>query len=184
MAKLLYINNLTADGYINDADGRFDWTEPSEEFFELHTELQRSIGTHLYGRRLYGFMATWETLSAPPGSPGQVEFGQLWRAADKVVYSTTLAAVSTDRTRLERSFDPAAVQRMKEVPGPDIMVGGANLAGQAIAAGLVDELHLVILPHLAGGGVRALPENVNRDLTLLDQRSLANGAVYVRYGML
>ncbi len=183
MAKLLYINNMSVDGYVADTGGRFDWTAPSEEVIAFHGELQRTIGTHLYGRRLYNLMAIWETLDAPEEFPDQVEFAQHWRAADKVVYSTTLESPSTPRTRIERSFNPEDVRRLKAAAERDIMVGGAGLAGQAIAAGLVDEIHLLVLPVLVGGGLRALPDNVRLDLTLLEQRSFGNGTVYNRYGM-
>ena len=184
MAKLIYIVNASLDGYMADEDGRIDWTTPSEELFGFITELVRPVGTYLYGRRLYEAMAVWETLDAPPDSPQAVDFAQLWRGAEKVVYSTTLAAASTPRTRIEREFDPAAVRHLLEAPGPDLTVGGAQLAGQAIAAGLVDEIHLVITPHLLGGGATALPAHVRRDLTLLDRHDFSNGSVYVRYGML
>ncbi|ALE07370.1 deaminase [Arthrobacter sp. ERGS1:01] len=184
MAKLIYIVNTSLDGYMADEDGRIDWTSPSEEVFRFITDLVRPVGTYLYGRRLYEAMAVWETLDAPPDFPQELDFAQLWRGADKVVYSTTLAAAATPRTRIERTFDPAAVRLMKEATGPDLTVGGAQLAGQAIAAGLVDEIHLVVTPHLLGGGAPALPAHVRRGLQLLDQHTFANGTVYVRYGML
>jgi dihydrofolate reductase len=184
MAKLSYIANTSVDGYIADADGSIDWTPPSEEVFAFFTELVRPIETYLYGRRLYDAMKVWDTLPAPPGFPGQVDFARLWRGAEKVVYSTTLEAATTARTRIERAFDPAQVRRLVETSERDVTVGGAQLAGQAIKAGLVDEIHLMVLPHLVGGGSRALPDGVRRGLALLDQQTFDNGAVYVRYGML
>lgn len=184
MATLSYIANTSVDGYIADADGSIDWTPPSEEVFAFFTELVRPIETYLYGRRLYDTMKVWDTLPAPPGFPGQVDFARLWRGAEKVVYSTTLEVATTARTRIERAFDPAQVRRLVETSERDVTVGGAQLAGQAIKAGLVDEIHLMVLPHLVGGGSRALPDGVRRGLALLDQQTFDNGALYVRYGML
>lgn len=183
MATLSYIANTSVDGYIADADGSIDWTPPSQDVFAFFTELVRPIGTYLYGRRLYDAMAVWETLDAPPDFPGQLDFARLWRAAEKVVYSTTLETPSTARTRIERAFDPADVRRLVETSERNVTVGGAQLAGQAIGAGLVDEVHLMILPYLLGGGSQALPDGVRRGLKLLEQHTFDNGSVYVRYGM-
>jgi len=184
MGKLTYMAITSLDGYVADKEGRFDWSMPDAQVHDYVTELQRPVGTYLYGRRLYDVMAVWETLDAPPESPWLLDFANVWRGAEKVVYSTTLAEVSTAKTRIEREFDPAAIRRMKEQSGQDITVGGATLAGQALKAGLVDECHLFLTPHLVGGGTRALPDDVRFDLQLLGQRDFGNGVVYVRYGIL
>ena len=182
MVKLIYVANVSLDFYIEDEHGRFDWTAPDDELFAFITELVRPIGTYLYGRRLYDTMAVWET---EPALAAQSElmgdFADVWKAADKVVYSTTLDAVSTAKTRLERSFDPASVRAMKASATSDITVGGPNLAAHAVKAGLVDECHLFIRPVLVGGGKPALPSDIRLDLELLDDRRLGNGGVYLRY---
>ena len=160
MAKLLYAMNVSLDGYIADEDGKFDWGAPDEEFFCFINDLERPVGTYLYGRRLYEMMAVWETdPAAAAQSPGTREFAQIWQAADKVVYSTTLAAAATTRTRIERVFDPQAVRQLKAAAERDLTVGGPTLAAHAITAGLVDEYHLFVWPVVVGGGahVRAPP---------------------------
>ena len=184
MGKLIYMAITSLDGYISDKEGRFDWSMPDAQVHDFVTELQRPVGTYLYGRRLYDVMAVWETLDGPPESAWLRDFANVWRGAEKVVYSTTLEEVSTAKTRIEREFDPAAIRRMKEQSREDITVGGATLAGQALKAGLVDECHLFLTPHLVGGGTRALPDDVRLDLELLGQRDFDNGVVYVRYGIL
>ena len=147
MAKLLYVMNASLDGYIADEDGKFDWAVPDEEFFSFVNDLERPVGTYLYGRRLYELMHVWETdPAAAAQSPGTREFAEIWQSADKVVYSRTLAATSTTRTRIEGDFDPEAVRQLKASAGRDITVGGPDLAGQAIKAGLVDEYHLFVTP--------------------------------------
>jgi dihydrofolate reductase len=182
MAKLTYITNLSLDGYIEDAHGSFDWTEPSDEVFAFITDLIRPIDTWLYGRRLYEMMAVWETdetLAAQ--SDLMADFSEAWKAGDKVVYSTTLEAVSTASSRLERSFDPDSVRDMKRSATGDLTVGGANLAARAFEEGLVDECHLFIHPVLVGGGKPALPREVRAELELMDERRFTNGIVYLRY---
>ena len=182
MGKLLYITNVSLDGYIEDADGSFDWTEPDEGLFAFITDLIRPVDTWLYGRRLYESMAVWETDVTLAGqSEPMADFAKVWQAADKVVYSTTLRAVSTARSRIERSFDPDSVRDIKRSVTGDLTVGGANLAAHAFKGGLVDECHLFIHPVLVGGGKPALPRGARAELQLLDERRFTNGVVYVRY---
>jgi dihydrofolate reductase len=182
MAKLIYISNVSLDGYIEDEHGSFDWTPPDDEVFAFITDLVRSVGTHLYGRRLYDTMAVWET---DPALAAQSElmgdFADVWQAAEKVVYSTTLDAVPTAKTKLERDFDPDSVRDMKASATSDLTVGGANLAAHAFRAGLVDECHLFIVPVLVGGGKPSLPSGTRAELELLDERRFSNGVVYLRY---
>jgi dihydrofolate reductase len=182
MAKLIYIANVSLDGFIEDARGSFDWTEPDEEVFAFITDLVRSVGTYLYGRRLYETMAVWETdATLAAQSEPMADFAKVWQAADKVVYSTTLRAASTARTRLERSFEPNSVRDMKRSATGDLTVGGANLAAHAFNGGLVDECHLFIYPVLVGGGKPALPRDTRAELELVDERRFTNGVVYLRY---
>jgi dihydrofolate reductase len=184
MARLIYTTNISLDGYIEDMDGRFDWTDPSDEVFQFITDLIRADGTHLYGRRTYEFMAVWETdPSLAAQSPLLRDFAQVWQAADKIVYSRTLEAVSTRRTKIERNFDPEAIRRLKESVEQDIHIGGAELAAEAFRTGLIDECCLFIKPILVGGGKAGLPDNVRVELALLDERRFDNGEVYVRYGI-
>lgn len=182
MARLIYTTNTSLDGYIEDVDGKFDWTDPSDEVFQFITNLIRTDGTHLYGRRTYENMMVWET---DPNLAGQSalmrDFAQVWQAADKIVYSRTLEAVSTRKTQIERTFDPVAVRRLKENVDQDIHIGGAELAAQAFRAGLIDEYHLFIKPIILGGGKPALPDNVRLKLKLLEERRFENGEVYLRY---
>jgi dihydrofolate reductase len=175
----MYSVIASLDGYVADADGRFDWSVPDDEVHAFVNDLERPVGTYLYGRRMYEVMAAWETMDAD--EPLQRDFAAIWRTADKVVYSRTLETVSTPRTRLERDFDAAAVQRLKESAGSDISIGGPGLAAHALAAGLVDECHLFLSPVSVGGGTRALPDDVRVDLELLDERRFGNGVVYLRY---
>jgi dihydrofolate reductase len=182
MAKLIYIANVSLDGFIEDAQGSFDWTEPDEEVFAFITDLVRSVDTWLYGRRLYETMAVWETeATLAAQSEPMADFAHVWQAADKVVYSTTLRAVSTARSRLERSFDPDTVRDMKRSGTGDLSVGGANLAAHAFKGGLVDECHLFICPVLVGGGKPALPRDMRAELELVDERRFSSGVVYLRY---
>ena len=178
MANLIYIAIASLDGYIEDEEGKFDWVAPDEEVHAFVNDLERSVGTHLYGRRMYETMAWWET-----GDHAAVygDYAEIWRAAEKVVYSRTLQTVSSERTRIEREFDSGVIRRLKENSQSDISIGGAELAGQAIAAGLVDECHLFLGPVLVGGGKRALPSGVHTDLELLDQRRFRNGVIYLQY---
>ena len=182
MARLIYTTNTSLDGYIEDMDGKFDWTAPDEEYFRFITNLIRADGTHLYGRRMYETMMLWETDPNLAGqSPLTREFAQVWQAADKIVYSRTLEAVSTRKTQIERNFDPEAIRRLKESVEQDIHIGGAELAGQALRSGLIDECHLFIIPIIVGGGKPALPDNVRLELELLDERRFSNSMVFLRY---
>ncbi|MBI2711114.1 MAG: dihydrofolate reductase family protein [Actinobacteria bacterium] len=182
MAKLIYIANVSLDGFIEDARGSFDWTAPDEEVFVFITDLVRPVGTCLYGRRMYETMAVWETdATLAAQSEPMADFAKVWQAAEKVVYSTTLRAVSTARSRLERSFDPDSVRDMKRSATGDLTVGGANLAAHAFKGGLVDECHLFICPVLVGGGKLALPRDIRAELELLDERRFSNGVAYLRY---
>jgi dihydrofolate reductase len=182
MAKLIYVTNVSLDGYVEDESGAFDWSPPDDEVFAFTTELLRSVGTFLYGRRLYEAMAVWETDAALAArSDLMADFASAWQAASKVVYSTTLAAVSTADTRLARRFDPAEVHELKATASSDLTVGGANLATQAFKAGLVDECQLFMLPIVVGGGKPGLPTGMRADLELLDERRFRNGVVHLRY---
>jgi dihydrofolate reductase len=182
MAKLTYITNVSLDGYIEDEHGSFDWTGPDDEVFALITDLVRSVGTYLYGRRLYETMAVWETDPALAAqSEPRADFANVWQAADKLVYSTTLEAVPTAKTRLARSFDADSVRDMKASATSDLTVGGANVAAHAFKAGLVDECQLFLWPVLVGGGKPALPSDTRAELELLDERRFSNGVMYLRY---
>jgi dihydrofolate reductase len=182
MASLIYSAITSLDGYVADKDGNFDWAAPDEEVHRFVNDQERAVGTYLYGRRMYEVMAFWETGgTSAEDSPAVREYAEIWRAADKVVFSNTLEAVSTERTRLERAFDPDAVLRMKEEAERDVGVGGATLAARAIEAGLVDEWHLFVNPVLVGGGTRALPDHVRLDLELVDEHRFAGGVVHLQY---
>ena len=182
MARLIYSAIASLDGYIEDAQGEFDWARPDDEVHQFVNDLQRPVGTYLYGRRLYETMAYWES---PPGLPAASspvrDFAAIWQAAEKIVYSTTLEAVSTARTRIERHFDSAEVRRLKASASADVTVGGAALATNAFAAGLVDECQLFLVPVIVGAGKHALPTDLRVDLELLEQRRFTNGTVYLRY---
>jgi dihydrofolate reductase len=181
MAKLVYSAISSLDGYVADEHGNFDWATPDEEVHAFVNDLERTVGTYLYGRRMYEVLVAWETMSLADQPPFIQDFAGLWRAADKVVYSTTLGTVSSARTRLERDFDPEAVRQLKASAEHDISVGGPDLAAQAIKAGLVDECHLFLTPILVGGGTRSLPNDVGVKLELLDERRFANGVVHLHY---
>jgi dihydrofolate reductase len=182
MAKLIYSAIASADGYVEDAAGSFGWAAPGDEVLRFINDLERPVGTYLYGRRMYETMSYWETAHTVHGQPSSVrEFAGIWQAAEKIVFSTTLASVSCARTRIERTFDPGVVRQLKSATEHDMTVGGAELAGQAIKAGLVDELQLFLVPIVVGGGKRALPIGVHTDLELLDTQRFAAGAVYLRY---
>jgi dihydrofolate reductase len=184
MAKLIYSALASLDGYIEDEDGRFDWAEPDEEVHAFVNDLERPIGTHLYGRRLYETMAAWETdPSLAEHSPVSRDYAQVWQAADKIVYSRTLETVSTARTRIVREFEPEQVRQLKAAAERDLAVGGAELAALAFGARLVDECHLFLAPIVVGGGKRALPRHVRVELELLDERRFGNGTVYLRYAL-
>ncbi len=182
MPKLIYIANVSLDGYTEDSEGRFDWTTPSDEVFAFITDLIRPASVHLYGRRMYETMAVWETdPSIAAESELRSDFATVWKAADKVVYSTTLHEVSTARTRLERTFDPEAVGHLKASATGDLTVGGPNLAAHTFTSGLLDEVHLLVAPVVLGAGKPALPRGVRTDLELLDERRFASGVVYLGY---
>jgi dihydrofolate reductase len=182
VAKLIYAAIASLDGYVADEYGKFDWAEPDEEVHAFVNDLQRSVGTHLYGRRMYEVMVGWETdPSLAEQSPVTRDFAELWQAAGKVVYSKTLERASTARTRIERDFDPASVRQLKETAGSDVLVGGPTLAAEAFRAGLVDECHLFLSPIVVGGGKQSLPDNVRLRLELLDERRFRNGVVYLHY---
>jgi dihydrofolate reductase len=182
MAKLIYSAITSLDGYIADEDGNFDWAAPDEEVFAFVNDLERQVGTYLYGRRMYEVMALWETAHTfADQRPVMQDFAKIWQAADKVVYSRTLTAPSSARTRIERDFDPEAVRQLKASAGRDLTVGGPHLAAEAIRAGLVDECQLFLTPILVGGGSQALPDNVRVQLELLDERRFGNGTVFLRY---
>ena len=179
MARLIYSAIASLDGYVEDEQGKFGWAKPDEEVHAFVNDLERPVGTHLYGRRMYETMVYWET----GGDQAAVtrDFADIWRAAEKVVYSRTLHTVSSERTRIEREFDAAAIRRLKESSRSDVTIGGAELAGQAIAEELVDECHLFLGPVLVGGGKRALPAGVHAELELLDERRFRSGVVYLHY---
>ncbi|MEN3356046.1 MAG: hypothetical protein V7637_28 [Mycobacteriales bacterium] len=184
MGKLIYSAIASLDGYVEDEQGTFDWAAPDEEVHAFVNDLERPIGTYLYGRRMYETMVFWETVSTGGDqSAASRDFAGIWRAAEKVVYSRTLQTASSARTRIERDFDPAAIRRLKESASADITVGGAELASQAFAAGLVDECRLFLGPIVVGGGKRALPDNVRAQLELLAERRFRSGVVYLGYGV-
>jgi dihydrofolate reductase len=181
MAKLIYSAIASLDGYVADDNGNFDWAAPDEEVHRFVNDLERPVGTYLYGRRMYEVMRFWETAGGAGQPPFERDFAGIWRAADKVVYSKTLESVSSARTRIERDFEPEAVRQLKETAGRDLTVGGPGLAGQALEAGLVDECHFFLAPVVVGGGIRSLPDGARLDLELLDERRFGSGVVYLRY---
>jgi dihydrofolate reductase len=182
VAKLIYSAISSLDGYVADEDGNFDWAVPDEEVHAFINDLDRPVGTYLYGRRMYETMVGWETdPTLADRSPLMRDFAQIWRAADKIVYSRTLERVTSARTRIERDFDPEAVRRMKAAAGRDLTVGGPDLAAHAIKAGLVDEWRLFVTPIVVGGGKRSVSDNVRVKLELLDERRFKGGVVYLHY---
>ena len=182
MARLIYSAITSLDGYIADKDDNFDWAAPDEKVHAFVNDLERRIGTYLYGRRMYEVMRYWETgPTAADQAAVMKDYAEIWRAADKIVYSKTLATASSARTRIERDFNPEAIRQMKARARRDISVGGPDLAAQAIRAGLVDELHLFLVPIVVGGGKPSLPGNVRVKLDLLDQRRFASGVVHLHY---
>jgi dihydrofolate reductase len=182
VSKLIYSAIASLDGYVADADGNFDWAVPDEEVHTFINALERPVGTYLYGRRMYETMVGWETdPTLADQSPVMRDFAEIWQAADKIVYSKTLETVSSARTRIERDFDPEAVRQMKARARRDIIVGGPELAAQAIKAGLVDEWHLFVAPIVVGGGKQSLPNDVRLKLEVLDVRRFGNGMVYLHY---
>ncbi len=182
MAKLIYSAITSLDGYVADVDGNFDWAAPDEEVHAFVNDLERPVGTYLYGRRMYEVMVFWETAhTVADQRPVIQDFAQIWQSADKIVYSTTLDAPSSARTRIERDFDPEEIRQLKARAGRDITVGGPDLAAQAIRAGLVDEWHLFLTPVVVGAGNPSLPDDVRVNLELLDERRFASGVVHLRY---
>lgn len=182
MAKLIYSALMSLDGYVADRDGRFDWAMPDAQVHSFVNELERSADTYLYGRRMYEVMVAWETLGDGGDEPDYiVEYARQWRAASKIVFSTTLREVGAARTRIEPSFDPGMVRELKSSSDGDLSIGGPTLAAQAIAADLVDEYQLIVAPVLVGGGLPAFPVDLRLDLELVDQRAFGNGMIYLNY---
>lgn len=182
MGKLIYSAIMSLDGYTADQDGQFDWSAPDQEVHAFVNDLLRPVGTHLYGRRMYEVMVFWETAhTLPDQRPVSEDFARIWQAADKIVYSRTLAAPSSARTRIEREFDPEQVRRRAAASDRDLIVGGPELAAHAIRAGLVDEYHLFVNPIIVGGGKRFLPDRIRYRLELRSERRFANGVVHLRY---
>jgi dihydrofolate reductase len=182
MAKLIYSAIASLDGYIADENGAFDWSAPDEEIHAFVNDLERPVGTHLYGRRMYDVMVAWETMDTGADQPPVIrDYAQIWRAADKIVYSRTLETATSARTRIVRDFDPEAIRQMKASAERDISIGGPELAAQALKAGLVDEIHLFLTPIIVGGGTQALPDHVRLKLDLLGERRFASGVIHLHY---
>lgn len=182
MAKLIYSTIASLDGYVADEHGNFDWAAPDEEVHAFVNDIERHIGTYLYGRRIYETMLFWETANSLVDPPPVIsDYTSIWQASDKIVYSRTLTAPASARTRLERHFDPEKVEGLKSTTERDISIGGPHLAATALAAGLVDEVHLFLVPHVIGGGTRSLPNGVRFGLELLDERRFTNGTVHLHY---
>jgi dihydrofolate reductase len=181
MARLIYSAIASLDGYTVDEHGDFSWCEPDEEVHAFVNDLERPVGTHLYGRRMYEVMRYWETVDLTGASPPYRDFAELWRAAEKVVWSRTLDRVDTARTRIERDLDPDAVRRLVDAAERDVSIGGPTLAAPLVRAGLVDDLHLILAPVLVGGGTRALPDDVRLDLELVGHRRFASGFVHLHH---
>jgi dihydrofolate reductase len=179
MAKLVYTAITSLDGYVADADGKWDWSIPDPEVHAVVNELEAAAGTHLYGRRMYEVLVAWETIETDV--PELQDYARIWRAADKIVYSRTLHDPSSERTRIEREFSPEGVRSLKASAERDITIGGPDLAAEAIRDGLVDELHLFVSPVVVGGGTAALPDGVRWDLELVGERRFANGVVHLQY---
>jgi dihydrofolate reductase len=182
VGRLIYSAIASLDGYVADADGKFDWAAPDAEVHAFVNDLERPVGTHLYGRRMYEVMAWWETADASDAAePVMRDFAEIWRAADKIVYSTTLQTVSSARTQIVRDFDPEAVRRLKAAAERDLSIGGPHLAAAAFTAGLVDECHLFLVPVVIGGGTRALPDGVRVELELVAERRFTSGIVHLHH---
>ena len=184
MAKLIYSTQSSLDGYINDDQGKFDWAAPDEEVHTFFNELERPVGTYLYGRRMYEVMRYWQDPDKQEVPADHIrDYTEIWQGADKVVYSRTLDSAPTPRTRIESEFDPTAVREMKDSADADLSVGGPHLAAEALRAGLVDELHQVLYPVIVGGGTAWLPGGLRLNLELLDERRFAGGAVHLHYAI-
>jgi dihydrofolate reductase len=184
MGKLIYSAIASLDGYVADSHGDFAWSAPDAEVHAFVNDIERGCSTHLYGRRMYEVLVAWETMDTGPGEPAVIrDFAQIWRAAQKVVYSTTLTEVASARTRIARVFDPEEVRALKDGAEGDISVGGPHLAAEALRAGLVDECHLLISPTVVGGGTAWLPDGLRLDLALLGERRFANGVVGLHYAV-
>jgi dihydrofolate reductase len=184
MARLIYSAIASLDGYIADENGDFDWAAPDEEVHAFVNDLERLIGTHLYGRRMYDVMVAWETMDTGADEPPVIrDYAKIWRAADKIVYSRTLEKPASARTHIVRDFDPEAIRQMKANAERDISVGGPELAAQALKSGLVDEIDLFLTPIIVGGGTQALPDHVRLKLELLDERRFSGGVIRLHYRM-
>lgn len=181
MAKLIYSAITSLDGFTEDADGNFDWSMPDEEVHAFVNDLERPIGTYLYGRRMYEVMVAWESVPVADVTPVEADYTRIWRSADKIVYSTTLPAASSAQTRIERKFDPSAVQKLKDTTQRDISIGGPDLAAQALRSRLVDECHLLLSPISVGAGKPALPSDLRVQFELLDVRRFGTGVVHLHY---
>jgi dihydrofolate reductase len=181
MAELIFSAITSLDGYIEDAAGRFDWAEPDPEVFAFLNEIERPVGTYLYGRRMYETLVYWETADIQDQALMEWDWMQIWRSADKIVYSRSLESTSSTKTRIERDFDPHAVRAMKDSLDHDISIGGPNLAALAFRAGLIDRCQLFLTPVLVGGGKSALPAGVGLHLDLVSQRHFTNGVVFLDY---
>jgi dihydrofolate reductase len=181
MAKLIYSTIASLDGYIEDQSGKFDWSMPDEEVHAFVNDFERPLGTHLYGRRMYETMVAWETMETAGEADVMRDYAEIWRAAEKIVYSKTLESVSSERTRIEAEFDPEAIRELKQSSAADLGVGGPELAAQALAAGLVDECRFLYSPLVVGGGKPSLPDGLRLELELLDERRFGNGVVHLHY---
>jgi dihydrofolate reductase len=182
VAKLFYSAITSLDGYVADDEGSFDWAMPDEAIHTFVNDLERSVGTYLYGRRMYEVMRYWETAPTGEDQPAYLaDYARIWQAADKLVFSTTLNDAPTARTKLERRFDPDAIRAMRTESDQDLSVGGPGLAAAALRAGLVDELHRFVVPAIVGGGTSFLPQGVRLDLELVDERRFPNGTVFLHY---
>jgi dihydrofolate reductase len=182
MAKIIYSAATSLDGYTNDEEGKFDWAKPDAEVHSFFNDLERPIGTYLYGRRMYDVMRYWQDPPEAGERPAYIrDYAEIWQAADKVVYSRTLDSPLTPRTEIEREFDPAVVRELKEGADADLSIGGAGLAAEALGAGLVDELHQVLHPVIVGGGTPWLPDGLRLDLELVDERRFSGGAIHLHY---
>ena len=184
MAKLIYAFLASLDGYIADDAGGFEWAFPGEEVLDFINAAEREVGTYLYGRTMYEMMIGWENDPALAAqSPKSAEFAEIWQAAEKVVFSRSLEAVSTKRTRIERSFDPDLVRAIKAEASQDLNISGADVAASAWRAGVIDECQVFVAPMLVGSGKRMFPDDLRQPLELLDERRFGNGMVFLRYAV-